>query len=273
MVDLTAPPPPAPPPPRRGGIKRQLEELSKAMDIENEHKRLATFETRLEEHFNSLASSDLLRGHAIMHAMRTNLDRIDTDEYYRSKDQRLIHHRICAGLSKLAYKSAIRTHELVIKRYNRFESLKSEIFITAPRRGGKTSAIVQAVCAMLVSFPGVNIASFAPSSRAAGVDSGLMGQVRDMLRKTFDIKKFHKHNKEILEIHWENNPNDVRKFKAYSASATDKYVFLSLPHMCAIPGRFFSLFCWGFIKVFISLAHTLFFHYSTSHSLSTYWPG
>ncbi len=236
---------PPPPPERRGGLKRQLETLAVAMDADLQSKRVATIDTRLEEFFRNMQSSDLDRGNSIMHALRTNFQKFDTEKYYRSKDQRQIQHRICAGLSKLAYRAAIRTHEQVIMRYNRFESLHSEIFLTAPRRGGKTEAIVQSICAMLESVPNVDIASFAPSGRAAGVDSGLMGHVRKRLKMTvgIDYSKLEKHNKEILVI--PKTSNDVRKFKAYSAAATDKYVFslyacVRVYIYAPSPGKFYS---------------------------------
>lgn len=205
------------------GVKRSILHLANVIDKENVAKRSNVFDTRIEDFYKSRNSTSIDNGHGVMMGMRELLERIDTDTFWRSKDQRIIQHRIMAGVARLVYGPELRANEEVVKKYNRFESLRQEIFLTAPRRGGKTQCVAQMCAVMLLSIPNVDIAAFAPSSRAAGGDSGLMGHVKKILTSVFKWTKFEKKNEEILSIIF--GDSDERKFKAYPGGATNKYVY------------------------------------------------
>jgi hypothetical protein len=92
-----------------------------------------------------------------------------------------------------------------------------------PRRAGKSESVAQTVSAALLTIPGLHCSVFAPSSRAAGSESGLMGHVMRLLSKFFDVTKFHTQNHETLWIKKEEG--DIRKFFAYPGNSTETYVY------------------------------------------------
>jgi hypothetical protein len=148
------------------------------------------------------------------------LDKLDTDKWFRTKDQRIIQNRIIAGISALVYGGFIRTHEREIKMVNGFETIRPEILLTMPRRAGKTWAVVMVIAVLLMTVPKIDIVLIAQNSRAAGVDSGFMGHLRNFLASRFGIKRFFKMTKEVLII--KHSDDDMRKFKAYPGGATHK---------------------------------------------------
>jgi len=208
-------------------LKRSLMDLAEGLDEIRRSKRYYSHATRLEEVEHGFHTNRIQQGHTAMQSMRDALAKIDTDTFHRSKDQRLIQHRIMGGIARFVYGPELKAHELEIKQYNRFESLQQEIFLTAPRRGGKTQAIAQICAAMMVCLPNVEIAAFAPSSRAAGGDTGLMGHVKRILETTYGIYQWERTNEESL--FYKKSDGDIRKFHAYPGGAKNTYV-LFLKH-------------------------------------------
>lgn len=214
-------------PPKRPRIApklaRTMEQFARAFDELHEAQREVRMETRLAETALSFITNNIENGHSIMHSMREQLAKLDTETFYRSKDQRLIQHQIMAGLSRFVYGPDLKSHEMEVRKFNKFETLRQEIFLTAPRRGGKTQSIAQMCAVIMYCVPQADIAAFAPSGRAAGTDSGLMGHVKKILQTVYGITKFERHNQESL--FYKHSDTDIRKFHAYPGGATHKYVF------------------------------------------------
>jgi hypothetical protein len=200
--------------------KRAMMELAQALDEAKKAQEIKPFDTRLEEQLKTSRMGKLAAGHAIYHSIRKMLDKLDTDTWYRTKDQRIVQNRVCAGTAPLVYGELLQSHEREIKLWNGFETVRSEILLTMPRRAGKTQAIVMVLSILLLTVPNIDMVLIAPSSRAAGVDTGFMGHIRRFITTRFPETKFEKTNKEILEI--KHSDGDTRKFKAYPGGATHK---------------------------------------------------
>lgn len=200
--------------------RERAQEMERALQAHASTHTAARVLSRFEESDTSVQANGLLAGHAIMYSLNATLAKLDTDTYFRSKDQRLIQHRIMAALSRKVYGKLLASHEAEIRRYNGFTRLDQHIIVTAPRRGGKTTAIVQMVSAILLCIPRISVVAFASNSRAAGDDSGLMGQVKKCLQDKFGVRSFKKDNKETL-IH-QVSATDERVFHAYPGGATHK---------------------------------------------------
>jgi hypothetical protein len=206
-------------------VRLTIDEIAKSLDEDRASLQFKPIPTRLEDMYHAFHKNPIEEGHAIFYAIRQKLSQLDNEKYYRSKDQRLIQHRICGGLARFVYGPELRSHEIEVKNYNKFESLRQEIFLTAPRRGGKTQSIAQLCAVLLLCVPHIEISAFAPSARAAGSDSGIMGHVKKIMMKNFGVTKFAKHNEESL--FYAPTDADVRKFHAYPGGATHKYVLFS----------------------------------------------
>lgn len=175
--------------------------------------------TRREQHDAVRGSSRFVQGNSIMYSMNRTLERLDTVNYYRSYMQRLAHQIILSGLASLIYGPSKDDHELEILERNGFKSLRRIIGMTMPRRGGKSECTAQIIAVCLLCIPNIKIVSVAPSTRAAGVDSGLLGHVSRILRKLLGCRNFER-NKEKLWI--EKSKTDTREFYAYPGGAADK---------------------------------------------------
>jgi hypothetical protein len=162
----------------------------------------------------------LAEGHQIYQALQRDLNALDSDTWYRTKAQRMMHQRMIAGLVGIIYKDLVRTHAREIMLQNGFEELSQEILLTMPRRGGKTEAVVTGIMVILENVPNANIVLIAPSSRAAGNDSGFMEQLKTAFAKFYKRTKFDKAGAEVLIIR--KSDTDVRRFKAYPGGATHK---------------------------------------------------
>lgn len=174
--------------------------------------------TRCEEFSETFGSSTLENGHAIYYQIRETLAKLDGPRYHRSYTQRMAQEIILSGLARLIYGPDLRSHEIEVLEHNNFESLQRVIGMTMPRRGGKTEGTAQLVAALLLCVPNIRIIAVAPSSRAAGGDSGLMGHVKRILNTHLEFHKFRA-NEETLRV--EMSPGDVRLFQSYPGGAVD----------------------------------------------------
>jgi hypothetical protein len=175
---------------------------------------------RFEEFERSLHGSALDKGHAIMNDIRAKLAHIDTETYYRTPDQCLLQNVLISGLCRFAYKNAVEDHENEILRYNNFQSLKQQVFLSMPRRYGKSEMAYQLAAVLLLTCPGIKIVVISPSSRSAGDDAGFMDGVKRILRDSFGITKFWKENSEVLK--YKINDHDIRTLCSYPGGAADK---------------------------------------------------
>jgi hypothetical protein len=200
-------------------VKDQLIGLARAIDAQHAAARTVTFETREQDAMASRAQDKIEEGHAIMYSMHTLLSKIDTAKYYRTKHQRELHLRMMAALARFIYGPQTRAYQNEIKRVNGFETLNQYIFLTAPRRGGKSEGTAQMLAVILICVPFITIIALAPSLRAVGADSGLMKKVKEWLIKLGETK-FEKDNKDVISI--KRGENDIRTFHAYPGGSGDK---------------------------------------------------
>ena len=177
--------------------------------------------TRLEEFLQGERMSDLQRGHAVMDLMRENFGIID-EFWDRSRDQRLIHDKIMGAVSSFVYGKAFASNETIIKQYNMFVSIRSALAMQAPRRFGKTTAIAIAVVVIFMSVPNCEICIVAQSSRSAGTDSGILGKIKEILKKCFNFTAFEHCNSEDVTARF--GATDLRKIHALSGKSGDSYV-------------------------------------------------
>jgi hypothetical protein len=153
--------------------------------------------------------------------MRQLLGKLDTETgACLSKDQRTIHQLLMAASAPIMYGEALKDNENEILQFNGYDEINQIMFISMPRRMGKTHAVASYCAAALLSIPNLRICAVAPSSRAAGGDSGLMKAVKDILIQKYGITKFDKSNEETLRI--KRADDDVRQFNSYPAGAADK---------------------------------------------------
>ena len=181
---------------------------------------LNRFWSRLEDFKLSLHTSVLEKGHKTMNAIREKLSMLDTETYYRTADQVEIHHLMLAALSRRVYKDNIETNEVEVLDYNGFVTLLHMIFISMPRRSGKTEAIIQMIAVLLLVIENFKVIAISPSFRAAGDDSGLLDGVKRILKQHFGVFKFEKHNSEVLKIKFSDT--DTRTLCSYPGGAADK---------------------------------------------------
>jgi hypothetical protein len=202
-------------------LKRTLKEMTGALDDSRRSKKGRSIPTIFDDMCEEFRPNSLERGHRQFRHLMATLDSFDSERRYRSKEMKLMHHRMAAALAPYIYKREFAANELEIKRVNRLETVRQEIFLTAPRRGGKTTTVVQFVAACLFCLPDVQVILFAPSSRAAGGDSGFMGHLRKLLQShpLFKNIKFGKWNEETLSIIVDGNE---RIFHAYPGGASQK---------------------------------------------------
>lgn len=184
-----------------------------------QHNVLKPTFTLKEEFQYSLQSSELQRGHAIMHHLRLALDSFDTVEVYRTKHQRAIQSLMMASLAVLVYGRAINNYEVEILDYNGFADLRQLLFLCMPRRGGKTEAFLQMACAVLMNIPNVVIRCISSNFRTAGGDSGLIAGIKRILKDHFKWTKFDKINEEVIII---TINGTERKFHSHPGGSPDK---------------------------------------------------
>ena len=171
-----------------------IEDLANLIDnhYEQKNKKSIICESRLERYSKVL--SDLERGHMIFDNIRDAMRKID-EVMPRSIDQILVTEMINAATAAFVYKGELHGNEEEIKRYNRFDSLINGVLFEAPRRFGKTEALVMSIVSYLVACPNIVIVVIANSSNAAGSEIGLLGKVKKLLALVFgiigDIKNEH----------------------------------------------------------------------------------
>jgi hypothetical protein len=191
-----------------------------------------------------------------MYGIMQGLSQIDGEHYFRTRDQITIQHKIINGLLPFIFKSRFKEFEKEIKDHWGIESIDQTLLVTMPRRAGKTEAIAQLIAVLLMNVPDIHISAFAPSTRAAGGESGLISHVARILEKCFGQKRFFKKTDESLFIR--GGAGDIRKFFAYPGGATDKCVLIlalarvhhrgvyhacerwNLPTLCGVCRSFFS---------------------------------
>ena len=178
---------------------------------------------RIDEFGFVIDATDLERGHRIYHQIYEMLAKLDSLTYYRTHNQRVIQLAILSGLARYIYGQAIINNEIEIMEHNGFEALLRIIGLTMPRRGGKTEAVAQIIAVLLLCVPNIKIIAVAPSIRAAGGDSGLMGHVRRILVQILKHpanKIYGKKDETMILLGPE--PNDRRCFHSYPGGAGDK---------------------------------------------------
>jgi len=192
--------------------KRDLEECLKGSRVR------PTF-TRKQEFTYSLHSSDVEKGHMIMYQIQECLKKLDTEKEWRTKDQRIIQQKILAGLLRLIYGKCLEDHEVEILDHNGFDFRDPLVFVTMPRRGGKTEAIIQLICVLLLCVPGITIRAVAPSFRTAGGESGLVAGVKRVLADKFKWVSYDKVTEEVVRIKVNGT---VRSFHSHPGGNPDK---------------------------------------------------
>lgn len=177
--------------------------------------------TRVEEAVELDEITPLERGHRIMDSIRDSFDLLDKT-MPRSFDQRIVHNKILGALSRFIYGSAFGTHEIEIKDYNQFDTIKPAIAFSAPRQLGKSSAIAMMCCVLLLSVPGIEIAIVAQGGRAAGGDSGMLLKIIELLTGIFKWTNFKRNNKNTIRLY----APDRRQVSSFSSESGNQYVFL-----------------------------------------------
>lgn len=158
------------------------------------------------------------KGHAIMDAMRSTLNFIDTI-MPRSDDQIIIHEKMLPCLCRFVYGEAFDANEAEIMKYNNFVHLKKGSLFTAPRRSGKTEALIVVLMTMFLNIPNVEISCISQSAHAAGSEMGLLGKVRDGLESIFKVEKFRNRNSKHLVKKYADD--DIRKIHSFSCGVGD----------------------------------------------------
>jgi hypothetical protein len=181
-----------------------------------------SFTKNVDELFEANASAtQLVRGHKIFDDLRAKLDSIDTDTYYRSKHQRRFQEEFISSLATKIYGiDCLRTYEVEICKYNGFQSLGAEMFLTMPRRSGKTESVCQLIACLLVCVPAIKIIAVSPSFRASGGDSGLIKQVETILISRLHFHKAEKNEEKITYTHIK--AVDERVFQSCPAGVPEK---------------------------------------------------
>lgn len=159
--------------------------------------------TRVQQALQDVSKTELERRHQVMNNIRNLLAHFDkSDEKYRSSVQIRVHQKMLATICMLVYGEKLyRKHLPEIMRYNKFPSVRQQMFFSAPRRGGKTEALAQFVAAVMLGCPQAErLVIFSPSKRASG-KSGLLGNIRKKLIELgLDEKKIIESNGEDVVI-------------------------------------------------------------------------
>ena len=203
------------------GLRKMMGGLSKEIKEKCGQKEQRAMPTNEEEMGAAFKPSTIETGNAIYRYLFDTLDSFDTEKQFRSKEQRLLHLQMAGGVTRIVYGKAFTSNELEIQRINRFLTVRQELFLTAPRRGGKTTTVVQFVAACLWCIPNLKCILFAPGARAAGGDSGFMGHLKRLFKshKTFQGVQIGTENEETFSIIVDGNE---RFFHAYPGGASHK---------------------------------------------------
>jgi hypothetical protein len=185
-----------------------------------EQRKISPLMTIKEEILKYWNSSDLHRGNLLVYNMRLSLAKLDRVDKFRSKDQREIHEILLAASCGNFYKELIRLYSREICDHNGFEDLRQVLFITMPRRTGKTASVADYFVCMLMNVPKITISVIAPGGRSAGGDSGIMDAVVKSFAENFNITKFFKKGDETLK--YKKTSTDIRQFNAYPAGGGDR---------------------------------------------------
>ena len=182
--------------------------------------------TRWEEAVAAGRRTPLDEGHAVMDAIRACMARYDTDIFTRSEDQKIAHHFIDASLVRFIYGKAFEANQTAIKKYNRFENLKTGTVLPFPRRGGKSFLTAMKIVALMLCIPNIRISVIAANSLSAGEDSGIMGYVLKLFDKTFhkDKSKFERCNEDTIKLRM--SQGDVRECHFYSGKSKQGYALV-----------------------------------------------
>lgn len=175
--------------------------------------------TLLEKYTTNEKGSSVQKGHAIMDRMRALLN-----TFRRSEQQKQFHHIMLRCLAKQVYLESIWTHELEILEYNGFDSLNTEVMVSAPRRFGKSWGVAMLACVVLLCVPHCELSIFASNKRAAGGDTGMSSIIRKFLLEHFKVpkEKFYTDNSEHIFLKFPGN--DIRKLNAYPGSVSFKVI-------------------------------------------------
>lgn len=141
---------------------------------------------RLQLAHEAMNRSPLEEKHRIMDAIRADLDSFDTEERYRTANQRRVQMGYLTSAIPLVYGKLLKKYEKRIKEYNRVgatQRISPFRFTAIPRRGGKSESLGQFLAAATKHIPEPEVLLMSAAKRSAGKNSGLMGTVLKYLRQ------------------------------------------------------------------------------------------
>lgn len=199
--------------------RQEMYHLAFALDAAKKHTNTRML-TRYEDFMLNRRATRLNAGITIVHACMRDLVSFESENVYRTRDQRIIQMRVMSGCAPIIFGEAVvKANAREIMLMFGWESLDQELLLHLPRRSGKTESIAQVCAVMYKNVPGIDMVMIAPSQRQSGADSGFMGRVIYYLGK-LGIIKFTKSNEELLKL--TVSDTDSRKFKAYPGGAVHK---------------------------------------------------
>lgn len=171
-----------------------------------------------EEALLPISVSAIQRGHDVMDKLRLILTK-----FRRNELQKQMHEYMLSSIVRYVYGDDCVNHELEILAYNRFEEIKQEVLITAPRRFGKSTGTAQFIAACMYCIPNCEASVFSSGKRASSKKSGFMGIVMKCLIQDLGVEKFSAETDE--DLFFEVSKGDIRKLHCYPGSV-HTYVFL-----------------------------------------------
>jgi hypothetical protein len=159
----------------------------------------------------SMVTSPLELGNKIVQNIRKLLD-----TSYRSPAQVEMHEIMIKCCIRVIYgNETVDKYSEQICESNGWNDIRQEHIFIAFRRFGKTEGVVMFSVAAALSIPNVEISIFSTGARASGNDGGMIGKVKERLKKQYQIKPF-RDNEEHIYI--KMSDTDIRKINAYPGS-------------------------------------------------------
>lgn len=177
----------------------------------------------------------LRQGHARMRDIRRAFDAMNTPGNVASPQQSEIQEMCIRAAARVVYtRSVFEDNQLEIMRANNWSKKEMEqwILVSAPRRLGKTFALVRTDVALLLSIPNIFIVVFATTFEQA---NKLVEEVKKLLESHFPQQRIkYTVNEGKLRVYFPNN--DVRTIVACSSSVDVRFAL-------SFPARAFALVC------------------------------
>lgn len=196
------------------------------------------------------------RGHRIMEEIEKNFAKVYL-VWTPTRDQRIVHEQIKAAVAKYVFGESFYSNELKIKKRYGFDTTKSAIALTAPRRFGKTLALAMVCAVLFMSIPNFEITIVAQGGRSAGGEMGILSKIKNILQTCFSFTNFDTKNKEGLIGLFP----DKRQIHAFSAGINNGCVLFLSASVNTV--RFILPVCylfpplWGFkVKVYVTKRHS-----------------